>query len=125
MTVRKGLRIDLTPSPPTAGVFSFCCCCGKRYRVRKTGLHLCEGEAYYGEICPDCVLRGPKAAAESLKALAGKKGRSDFRGHRPAGCTTMESWRRLLTEKIAALESLEAFALGARRAAVRETREKR
>ncbi|HSG05283.1 MAG TPA: hypothetical protein VLB09_02675 [Nitrospiria bacterium] len=123
MTSRQGLRIVLAPFPPSAHVI--CCCCGARYRVQRTGLHLFGRKTFYGEICPDCVLRGPKAAADSLKALAAGKGRPEVRRRLSAGRTTMKSWRRLLAEKLAALESMEAFALDARRAAVRETREKR
>lgn len=119
------MRIELVPSPPSMRVFSICCCCGTRYRVRKTGLHLFGGKYFYGEICPDCVLRGPKAAADSLKALVSGKDLARVRGRLPKGRAAVESWRRLLAGKLAALESLEAFALDARRAAVRETREKR
>lgn len=85
-------------------------------------MKLLDGDALEGEICPECVLIGPRGAAarvrERLAAIGGNDGTPE---ERKEGAT----WARLLIQRARLLEAAPAFPLAARQAAVRETRERR
>lgn len=83
---------------------------------------LAEGNRLHGEICPECILRGPRGAA---KALRGRIGEREERRPGRREAMPSEGWAGWMTGRARLLEAMECFPLTARQAAVREMREKR
>ena len=83
---------------------------------------LFEGDELEGEICPECVLAGPRGAAAKVRGrLAGTGGDARTTDAREEG----GAWPRLLLRRACLLDATPSFSLAARQAAVRETRERR
>jgi hypothetical protein len=102
-----------------------CCCCGHRYPPKGILMQLRGGPLLFGAICPECVLHGPKGAAERLKErffdrMGGPPASRGRRRDRRIG--PVRAWIAL---KAASLEAAGSFPLEARQAAVRALREKR
>lgn len=83
---------------------------------------LFDGDALEGRICPECVLIGPRGAAEKVRGRVVATGRNERRADKPKG---RDSWIRLLARRARLLDAMPSFSLAARQAAVRETRERR
>lgn len=83
---------------------------------------LAAGDALHGEICPECILRGPLGAAKRLRERIGERRErpTERRKGRSAG-----EWAERLGDRARLLETMESFPLAARQAAVREMRERR
>jgi len=83
---------------------------------------LAVGGLLHGEVCPECILRGPRGAAERLRKRI--REREEPRPDRRKG-TPSEGWSGWMTGRARHLETMECFPLAARQAAVREMRETR
>jgi hypothetical protein len=99
-----------------------CACCGGRYAVKHRAMKLFDGEELEGEICPECVLAGPAGAAGKVRGRLVAMVRNEGAPDEEKGRT---SWVHLLSCRARLLEETPSFSLGARQAAVRETRERR
>ncbi len=117
-------RVRVVPLPHYPGRASRCACCGLLYPQRRSVLRLYVGPRYAGDLCPDCLLRGPAGAAralrdqvrrqeEGMRALEGDRSRAEW------------EYSERIEERARALESSGPFPLAARQAAVRELRERR
>lgn len=119
------LLLPVRPSAHREGALTDCGCCGARFPVKRTAMRIIADRSDLGPICPECILLGPKGSAARLRSrkVEGSGGRPlpPARGV-PAD---IRSWNDLLECKAAAIETLEAFPLAARQAALRETRERR
>lgn len=91
-----------------------CGCCGSRLFPKRSRIWFRVGERHHGEICAECILKGPAGAAAVLRERI-RKSRLN-----PGG-----SWERWLEDRARFLESMESFPLAARQAATREMRERR
>lgn len=82
---------------------------------------LAAGDILHGEVCPECILRGPGGAARKVRERIREREEAPGRRKRvaPGG------WMEWMIGRIRLLESLESFPLAARQAAVREMRERR
>ena len=117
-------RIRVVPLPHLPSQSSRCACCGLLYPLRRSVLRLYVGRRYGGDLCPDCLLRGPAGAARALR----ERLRGEEEGMRaPEGDRSRAEWgyRERMEKKARALESSDPFPLAARQAAVRELRERR
>ena len=85
-------------------------------------MKLFDGDELEGEICPECVLAGPAGAAGKIRERLGGMHRDEGATDKPKG---RASWVRFLSRRARLLEETPSFSLGARQAAVRETRERR
>ncbi len=86
---------------------------------------LSDGRRLHGEICPDCILRGPRGAADSLARLLADMREGISGTRKPSGKGAEGAWERHVLRRLAILEGMESFSLEARQAALRELREKR
>lgn len=85
-------------------------------------MRLFHGEILDGDICPDCVLTGPAGAAAKIRArLTALREEGGERG----GGRKRASLVRRMERRARLLDGTPSFSLGARQAAVRETRERR
>lgn len=83
---------------------------------------LLNGGELEGEICPECVLAGPSAAAGKVRERLASVDSSD---HELCEEKERPSWIRRMERRARLLEETPSFSLAARQAAVRETRERR
>ncbi|MBI5419610.1 MAG: hypothetical protein HZA60_05930 [Deltaproteobacteria bacterium] len=92
---------------PVRGPVAECGCCGLKYPVKRTMLWLSDGKTLYGEICPDCILRGPRGAAMLLVSRLRER-ETWIPGALPVGLRAdIEAWRRRMARKAAAGELRE------------------
>jgi len=85
-------------------------------------MRLLDGDAMEGDVCPECVLAGPAGAAAKVRGRIRPYGEQ---GGDAADGVGRDSWVRRMERRALLLEETPAFPLGARQAAVRETRERR
>lgn len=108
MTIRFRTGGDSSEGIPECG------CCGFRHFPRRSRIWLRAGRRLHGEICAECILKGPAGAAAGLRERIKKSPGT------PGG-----TWERWMEERAGILESMESFPLAARQAAAREMRERR
>jgi hypothetical protein len=85
-------------------------------------LWLADGDRYHGELCPGCILSGPRGAAERLRTRIRARERMRLGRMMEA---SFEEWSEWMYGRARLLESMEYFPLAARQAAIREMRETR
>lgn len=104
------------------GEIAVCGCCGSRMSRRRVRIWLTVGGVPHGEICPACILSGPRGAAERLRERI--REREEHRPGRRKGDPS-GGWSGWMAGRALLLETMEGFPMGARQAAVREMRETR
>ncbi len=104
-----------------------CACCGAYYPRRRVAIRFVEAGIAPRDLCPECVLRGPAGAGGEIRRriAAGDPAAGPAGGRLPAGAPGDADWAAVLERRARAFEALESFPLAVRRAAVRETRERR
>lgn len=121
---REG-RVAVVPSAARYGASTTCGCCGRRYFPKKLLMWLSDARRLHGEICPDCILRGPRGAAGCLKRLLADLREETSRLRSPSRKGKEGIWGRHILARLEILEGMESFSVEARQAALRELREKR
>lgn len=99
-----------------------CGCCGLRIAPRRARIWLAVGSRVHGEICAECVLRGPRGAAARLRERLRVREAMRIDAEERCGSAGWAGW---MADRLRLLESVGSFPLPARQAAVREMRERR
>jgi len=83
---------------------------------------LVAGDLLHGEVCADCILRGPLGAADRLRERIRERAETEYGGENRIAAAEWAEW---MNGRIRLLESIGWFPLAVRQAAVRELRERR
>lgn len=110
-----------TGSGPSGIAFQ-CGCCGGWFAPRRVRMWLAAGDLLHGEICAECILRGPLATADRLRERIRERAETGFGGENRGAA---DEWVEWMNGRVRLLESIGSFPLAARQAAVRELRERR
>lgn len=125
MDGEDGLTIFLRAAGSPRGGHAECGCCGRRFVPGRVRIGLRLGDAFHGEICAECVLKGPAGAAKVLRERIRERAPRSAGPLTPREAGAVRSWRSWMERRVAALERARAFPLAARQAAVGELRERR